>query len=99
MDWKEKAEAGRSISSRDENEVEQRIMTLREADEAAAKHLPIESGGIIYVRILEIGYKYTEDGRRVSFVRLKDRCGHSITDADPFRCKIAENHTEQEEEQ
>lgn len=73
-------------------------MTLREADEAAAKNLPIESGGIVYVRILEIGYKYTENGVRVPFVRLKDKCGHSITDADPVRCKIVENHTAQEDE-
>lgn len=74
-------------------------MTLREADEAAAKHLPIESGGIVYVRILEIGYKYTENGARVPFVRLKDKSGHSITDADPVRCKIVENPTAQEAEQ
>lgn len=73
-------------------------MTLREADEAGAKHLPIESGGIVYVRILEIGYKYTENGARVPFVRLKDKSGHSITDADPIRCKIVENPTAQEDE-
>jgi len=73
-------------------------VTLREADEAAAKHLPIESGGIVYVRILEIGYKYTENGARVPFVRLKDKSGHSITDADPVRCKIVGNPTAQEDE-
>ena len=73
-------------------------MTLREADEAAAKHLPIESGGIVYVRILEIGYKYTDNGARVPFVRLKDKSGHSITDADPVRCKIVGNPTAQEDE-
>jgi len=73
-------------------------VTLREADEAAAKHLPIESGGIVYVRILEIGYKYTDNGARVPFVRLKDKSGHSITDADPVRCKIVGNPTAQEDE-
>lgn len=70
-------------------------MTLREADEAAAKHLPVESDGITYVRIIEIGYKYPKNGVRLPFVRLEDKSGHSITDANPERCKIIER-SEQE---
>ncbi len=65
-------------------------MTLREADEAAAKHLPVESDGITYVRIIEIGYKYPQNGVRFPFVLLKDKSGNSTTDANPERCKIIE---------
>lgn len=70
-------------------------MTLREADEAAVKHLPVENDGITYVRIIEIGYKYPKNGVRFPFVRLEDKSGHSITDANPERCKIIER-SEQE---
>ena len=70
-------------------------MTLREADEAAAKHFPVENDGITYVRIIEIGYKYPKNGVRFPFVRLEDKSGHSITDANPERCKIIER-SEQE---
>lgn len=70
-------------------------MTLREADEAAAKHLPVESDGITYARIIVIGYKYHKNGTRLPFVRLEDKNGHSTTDANPKRCKIIER-SEQE---
>lgn len=70
-------------------------MTLREAGEAAAKRLPVESDGITYVRIIEIGYKYPKNGVRFPFVRLEDKSGHSTTDANPERCKIIER-SEQE---
>ncbi len=65
-------------------------MTLREANEAAAKCLPIEHGGIVYVRISAIGYKYQRDGIRTPFVRLVDQCGHCTVDASPEKCKSAE---------
>lgn len=68
-------------------------MTLREADEAAAKNLPVESDGITYLRIIEIGYKYPKAGVRIPFVTLEDKCGHSTTVANPERCKIAESQT------
>lgn len=74
-------------------------MTLQEADEAAAKHLPVENDGITYVRIIEIGYKYPKNGVRFPFVRLEDKNGHSTTDANPERCKIAETTNAQEDEQ
>ncbi len=65
-------------------------MTLREANEAAAKCLPIEYDGIAYVRISEIGYKYQKDGTCIPFVRLVDQCGHCTVDASPEKCKLAE---------
>lgn len=68
-------------------------MTLREADEAAQKCLPIihKSPGqpvIEYRRITQTGYKYDENGRRIGFVQLLDKCRHSVTDADPAHCSI-----------
>lgn len=65
-------------------------MTPREADEVAQKRLPIEYGGITYVRITEAGYRYDDKGQRSPFVQLLDKCGHSVTYADPGRCKIKE---------
>lgn len=35
-------------------------MTLREADEAAQKRLPVIHQGIEYLRITETGYRYSE---------------------------------------
>lgn len=63
-------------------------MTPREADEAAQKRLPVEHGGITYLRITEAGYRYDEDGHRSPFVQLLDKCKHSVTYADPGRCTI-----------
>lgn len=68
-------------------------MTLKEADEVAIKRLPVEHRGIRYVRITQIGYKYTDAGK-IPYIRLQDKCGHSFTDANPYRCKIASEEEE-----
>lgn len=39
-------------------------MTLREADEAAVKRLPVICGGLEYERITRTGYRYDEKGQR-----------------------------------
>ena len=68
-------------------------MTLREADDAAQKGLPIihkEPGksAIEYKRITETGYRYNDKGERTGFVQLLDKCGHSVTYADPGSCEL-----------
>lgn len=65
-------------------------MTLREADEVARGRLPVINDGIEYVRICEIGYSYDDKGTPHPFVVLFDKCGHSVTRADPSRCKAKE---------
>lgn len=65
-------------------------MTLKEADEAAQKCLPVIHQGIEYERIGQIGYDYGKDGKRSGFVQLIDKCGHSVTYADPARCELKE---------
>lgn len=65
-------------------------MTLREADEAAQKGLPVIHQGIEYLRITETGYQYNEKHERTGFVQLLDKCGHSVTYADPGRCVLKE---------
>ena len=47
-------------------------MTLREADEAAQKRLPVIYQGIEYLRISETGYRYNDKGERHGFVQLLD---------------------------
>lgn len=63
-------------------------MTLREADEAAKKGLPVICQGIEYSRITKTGYKYNEKHERSGFVQLLDKSGHSVTDADPALCTL-----------
>ena len=63
-------------------------MTLKEAGEAAVRRDRIESNGITYEKIIMIGYKYTDDGERVPFVRLKDINKLSVTDAHPSQCSV-----------
>lgn len=65
-------------------------MTLKEADEAAQKCLPVIHQGIEYERIGQTGYDYSKDGKRSGFVQLIDKCGHSVTYADPGRCELKE---------
>lgn len=65
-------------------------MTLSEARTAAHKREKIVHNGITYDRIEFVGYKYREDGLEIPSVRLIDKCGHSITDADPYFCERAE---------
>lgn len=68
-------------------------MTLKEADEAAQKCLPVIHQGIEYERIGQTGYDYGKDGKRSGFVQLIDKCGHSVTYADPGRCELKEAET------
>ena len=70
-------------------------MTLKEATEAAERCAPVTHNGIEYARITEAGYQYDANGKRSPFVQLLDRCGHSVTYADPLRCDLKE---EQEHE-
>ena len=65
-------------------------MTLKEADEAAQKRLPVICQGIEYERITQTGYNYDKDGKRSGFVQLLDKCGHSVTYGDPARCELKE---------
>lgn len=71
-------------------------ITLKEADEIAAKRLPVECDGITYSRITEIGYRYTGKGEKTSFVQLLDKGGRSVTYADPKRCNVATDNTQEE---
>ena len=63
-------------------------MTLREADEAAQKRLMVLYNGTKFIRITQTGYHYDERGRRSGFVQLLDKCGNSVTDADPVLCEL-----------
>lgn len=70
-------------------------MTLKEADEAACKRLPIrmEKPGhpaVEYSRITRMGCVYLEDGRRGGFVQLIDKNNNSVTEADPKWCSVVE---------
>lgn len=65
-------------------------MTLKEADEAAWKRLPVVCQGIEYQRITQTGYHYTEKDGRVGFVQLLDYNGNSVTYADPKNCHLKE---------
>lgn len=65
-------------------------MTLREADEAAMKRLPVIHDGIEYVRITRTGYHYDENGKRRGFLELLPKCGDSITYARPEAVKLKE---------
>lgn len=69
-------------------------MTLKEADEAALKGLPVIHQGIEYLRITETGYRYNKKHEREGFVQLLDKCGHSVTYADPGRCALKEERHE-----
>ena len=64
-------------------------MTLREADEAAQKRLPVIYQGIEYLRISETGYRYNDKGERHGFVQLLDKSGRSVSYADPRSCELA----------
>ena len=72
-------------------------MTLREADEAAQKRLPVLYQGTEFRRITQTGYHYDERGRRSGFVQLLDKCGNSVTDADPALCELLQKYDKLEE--
>ena len=65
-------------------------MTLKEADEAAVKRLPVIYNGVEFVRISRTGYHYDESGRRHGFVELYDKNGHSVTYAKPEAVRLKE---------
>ena len=70
-------------------------MTLKEADEAAVKRLPVICDDNIherveYKRIVRTGYLYDETGQRHGFVELLDKHGHSTTYARPEAVKLKE---------
>lgn len=65
-------------------------MTLKEADEAAVKRLPVIHDGIEYLRIYRTGYQYDENGQRHSYVVLLDKCRHSVTEVKPEAIKLKE---------
>lgn len=68
-------------------------MTLKEADAAAQKRIPVIHQGIEYERITQAGYEYDKNGQRSSFVQLLDKSGHSVSYADPSRCTLKEAAT------
>ena len=68
-------------------------MTLREADEAAMKRLPVIYDGIEYARISRTGYYYDETGQRHGFLELRAKCRNSVTQARPESVKLKEQNT------
>ena len=68
-------------------------MTLKEADEAALKGLPIihtlpGRTPIEYRRITRTGYRYNENHERFGFVELLDKSG-TVTCAEVEHCELA----------
>jgi hypothetical protein len=68
-------------------------VTLREADEAAVKRLPVICGGLEYERITRTGYRYDEKGQRFGFIELYDRRGNSVTYAKPEAVELKNKKT------
>ena len=68
-------------------------MTPAEANKAALRRLPVIHNGIEYLRITQVGCNYDDKGNRSDFVQLLDKCGHSVTYADPARCELKEVET------
>lgn len=66
-------------------------MTLKEADEAAWKFLPVLYNGIEYKRITQTGYRYDERRGRIPFVQLLDKYKNSVVYADPALCEIRDD--------
>ena len=69
------------------------MMTLKEADEAAQKCLPVLYQGTEYIRITQTGYKYDENGKRHGYVQLLEKCHNSVMDADPALCELVKTKT------
>lgn len=65
-------------------------MTLKQADEAAMRRLPVIHNGTEYMRINRTGYRYDENGQRHGYVELLDKCGHSVTEAKPEAVSLKE---------
>lgn len=78
-------------------------MTMKEADEAAWKFLPVLYNGITYKRITQTGYNYDARKGRVPFVQLLSKHHNSVVYADPALCEVKKfseytNEKEQEHE-
>ena len=81
-------------------------MTLNECREAAKRGLPVMHKSFIgcylteirYIRIQQVGYEYNEKGEEKPFVQLLDKCGHSVTYADPAEVSLAIEFKAQESE-
>ena len=65
-------------------------MTMKEADEAAWKFLPVVHKGIEYKRITQTGYNYDSRNGRCPFVQLLSRYGNSVVYADPALCEVVD---------
>lgn len=66
------------------------MLTMKEAQKAAIKCLPVISNGVEYKRICQTGYSYDEHGRWKPFVVLKDKRANSETYADPTRVSLVD---------
>lgn len=65
-------------------------MTMKEADEAAWKFLPVIFDGIEYKRITQTGYRYDERRGRIPFVQLIGKHQNHVVYADPALVKVKE---------
>ena len=73
-------------------------MTLKEADEAAWKFLPVRYNGAVYKRITQTGYRYDERRGRIPFVQLLDRNENSVINVDPALCEAIDFSKKTEKE-
>lgn len=74
-------------------------MTLKEADEAAWKFLPVRYNGAVYKRITQTGYRYDERRGRIPFVQLLDRNQNSVINVDPAQCEAIDFSKEKTEKE
>lgn len=58
-------------------------MTMKEADEAAQRCLPVIHNGIEYKRITRVGYWYDEKGQKHCFVELHPTFGNCVLFVEP----------------
>lgn len=58
-------------------------MTMKEADEAAWKFLPVMYDGVEYERITRTGYHYDTRNGRNGFVELLDKNQNSVINVKP----------------
>jgi hypothetical protein len=66
-------------------------VTLKECQAAAKRGVKIRHIilGVTFDRIEFVGYKY-KDGQENPCVRLLDKCGNSVTDANPLDLQLEE---------
>ena len=63
-------------------------MTLKEADAAARLMLPVVHGGVVYEKIVGIGYHYDRNGKADPYVLVKDKRADSYCYVEPERCNV-----------